>query len=79
MEPMARQDAMTMLSSAVQRWYHYYAVAHDDRTSDVLCRAAIVLFEDGHRSEDEIATLLIASYVGADSIKVNAPTSSSEH
>ncbi len=79
MDLIARQNAMKMLSSAVQRWYRHYSDEHDERTSDVLCQATIALFEQGHRSEDEIVTLLIGSYVGLDSTRVNAPTSSSVH
>lgn len=79
MEQPEPQSATKMLSRAVQRWYRYYEVEQDDRASHVLRHAAITLFNDGYRSEDDIATMLIGTYVGLNSTKVNALTSSSVH
>jgi hypothetical protein len=74
-----KEQTMKILSRAVQRWYHYYELEHDDHASDVLCNAAIALFNDGYRSEGDIATMLIGTYVGLDATKINAPTSMTLH
>ncbi|NLS07955.1 hypothetical protein HGP14_32530 [Rhizobium sp. P32RR-XVIII] len=79
MEQSEPQDAMKMLSRAVQRWHRDYEVKHDDHASHVVRHAVIALFNDGYRSEGDIATLLIGTYVGLSSTKVNALTSSSVH
>lgn len=76
MEQSEPQDAMKMLSRAVQRWFRNYEVEHDDHASHVPRYAAIALFNDGYRSEGDIATMLIGTYVGLSSKKVNALTSS---
>ncbi|MGZ2461781.1 hypothetical protein [Rhizobium anhuiense] len=74
-----KEQAMKMLSRAVERWYRYYELEHDDGASDVLCNAAIALFNEGYRSEGDIATMLIGTYVGLDATKVNAPTTATLH
>ena len=38
-----KEQAMKMLARAVERWYRYYELEHDDGASDVLCNAAIAL------------------------------------
>jgi hypothetical protein len=53
-----------MLSEAVQAWYRYYEIAPDDQAPHTLGAAAIQFFKDGHRSLDEITTMLIGTYVG---------------
>jgi hypothetical protein len=44
-----------------------------------LCDAAIDLYDDGCRSLEEMATVLIGTYIGLAATRVNAPTSSSVH
>jgi len=68
-----------MMSEAVQAWYRYYEVDPDDQASQTLCAAAIALFNDGHRSLDDLSTMLIGTYVGRWSTRVNAPTSAAVH
>lgn len=68
-----------MLSQAVQAWYRYYEVVPDDQASNTLGAAAIQFFNDGHRSLDEITTMLIVTYVGRWATRVNAPTSNAVH
>lgn len=70
---------LRILSDAVERWFEYYEVDSDERTSQVLCAAAVGLFRDGYRGADELATALIGTYVGLWSTRVNAPTSVSIH
>jgi hypothetical protein len=68
-----------LMSEAVQAWYRFYEVSPDDRASHVLCNAAIDLYNDGYRTVDDIATVLIGTYVGIWSTKINAATSTSVH
>jgi len=68
-----------MLSQAVQAWYRFYEVVPDDQASHTLGAAAIQFFNDGHRSVDELTTLLIGTYVGRWATRVNAPTSAAIH
>lgn len=68
-----------LMSEAVQAWYRFYEVSPDDRASQVLCNAAIDLYNDGYRTVDDIATVLIGTYVGIWSTKINAATSTSVH
>jgi hypothetical protein len=77
-EPPRDKD-FRMLSEAVQAWYRYYEVAPDEQASHTLCSAAIDLFNEGYRTCDGIATMLIGTYVGRWSTRVNAPTSQSIH
>nr|WP_246724462.1 MULTISPECIES: hypothetical protein [Rhizobium] len=44
-----------------------------------LCDAAIDLYDDGCRSLEEMATVLIGTYVGLAATRVNAPSSNSVH
>ena len=52
-----------MLSEAVQAWYRYYEVEPDDQASHTLSAAAIGFFQEGHRSLDDVTTMLIGTYV----------------
>ncbi len=76
---MSRQPDFRAMSEAVQIWYRFYEVPPNERSSQVLCEAAISLYNEGYRSVDEIATALIGTYIGLWSTKVNAPTSSAIH
>jgi len=51
-----------MLSQSVQAWYRYYDRKPDPETSQVLCSAAIMLFNGGHQLRDEVAAILIARF-----------------
>lgn len=53
-----------ILSRAVRQWYRYYDVDPDEEASRLLNHAAIELFDQGHRSVEGIATVLIENYVG---------------
>jgi hypothetical protein len=75
-DPEERTD-IALLSEAVQRWYRFYELPLDEDASETLCGAAIGLYREGHRSVEEIATMLIGTYVGVPSTRVNAPTSHS--
>lgn len=77
---MPTQDEhFRMLSEAVQAWYRYYEVEPDELASQTLSAAAIEFFKEGYRSLDHVTTMLIGTYVGKWSTRVNAPTSASLH
>ena len=66
-------------SAAVQAWYRFYHEKPELGASSILCRAAIQLYGDGHRSVEDIATILVGTYVGMVATRVNSATSSSIH
>lgn len=68
-----------MLAEAVQRWFDFYDVDRTLSVDKILCEAAIRIYRCGYHSVDEIATVLIATYVGILATKVNAPSSASVH
>ncbi|TBF31529.1 hypothetical protein [Rhizobium ruizarguesonis] len=68
-----------LMSKAVREWYRHYEVEWDDQASSFLCDAAIELYNEGCRSVEEMATVLIGTYVGLAAARVNAPSSSSVH
>ncbi|MBB3165669.1 hypothetical protein HFO74_26305 [Rhizobium laguerreae] len=68
-----------LMSKAVREWYRHYEVEWDDQASSFLCDAAIELYNEGCRSVEEMATVLIGTYVGLAATRVNAPSSSSMH
>lgn len=72
-------DALQTLSDAVEQWFEFYEVSSDDKVSKTLCDAAVALYREGHRKVDDIATILIGTYIGPWSARVNAPTSGSIH
>ncbi|MGR8925311.1 hypothetical protein ACU8MB_16365 [Rhizobium leguminosarum] len=73
------QEDQLLMSKAVREWYRYYEVEWDDQASSLLCDAAIELYNEGCRSVEEMATVLIGTYVGLAATRVNAPSSSSVH
>ncbi|MBY5801136.1 hypothetical protein [Rhizobium leguminosarum] len=73
------QEDHLLMSKAVRAWYRYYEVEWDDQASSFLCDAAIGLYDEGCRSVEEMATVLIGTYVGLAATRVNAPSSSSVH
>ncbi|MBX5174456.1 MULTISPECIES: hypothetical protein [unclassified Rhizobium] len=68
-----------IMSKAVREWYRYYEVEWDDQASSFLCDAAIELYDRGCRSVEEMATILIGTYVGLAATRINAPSSDSLH
>lgn len=68
-----------MLAEAVLQWYSFYEVPPDDKASSTLVSAALDFFHDGHHTADDLAVMLIGTYVGIWSTKINAPTSAAIH
>ena len=71
--------AFRMMSEAVQQWYRFYLASPDEKATETLCSAAIDLYNEGYRSADGIATVLIGTYVGIWSTRVNAQSSEAMH
>ncbi len=78
MQRSGELDFRTM-SKAVRAWFLYYEETPDERASNVLSSAAIEFYNDGYRSAEDIAAMLIGTYVGLFSTRVNAPTSQAIH
>ncbi|MBW9116534.1 hypothetical protein JNB88_23150 [Rhizobium cauense] len=70
---------LAVLSLSVQSWYRHYKAKPDDRTSEVICSAAVDLFNRGHRTQEELTGMLIARFPGVPVAHVNAPTSVAVH
>ncbi|MBA9033887.1 hypothetical protein [Rhizobium leguminosarum] len=73
------EPVVAVISEAVRRWFDFYEVPPDERVSDTLSGAAVALYGDGYRTVDDIATLLIGTYVGLWATRINAPTSEAVH
>jgi hypothetical protein len=67
------------MAEAVQAWHRHYGIIPNEQSTSVLCLAAIELYNEGYRSLDEIAAMLISTYVGKEATRVNAPTSAAVH
>jgi hypothetical protein len=74
-----RGDLVKLLASAVDQWFRYYEVRHDDHVWKVLRNAALYLYKDGYRSDGDLATLLIGTFVRMVSTKINASASATVH
>ncbi|EPE96824.1 hypothetical protein [Rhizobium grahamii] len=63
---------LALLSHSVQTWYKHFEAAPDLRASETLCSAAIDLFNQGHRTEEELTAILIERYPGLAAILVTS-------
>ncbi|MCV9945139.1 hypothetical protein [Rhizobium sp. BT-175] len=73
------EPVVAVVSEAVRRWFEFYEVPVDERASDTLSSAAISFYGDGCQTVDDIATMLIGTYVGLWATRINAPTSDAVH
>ena len=76
--PILPQD-FKCLSKAVMSWYRHFGVAVSEHDSQILCSAAIQLFNDGKTDVDDLASGVIEMFPAPDLLKINAPTSQSVH
>lgn len=76
--PIRPQDFRS-LSEAVMTWYRHFGVAVSEHDSQILCSAAIQLFNDGKTDVEDLAAGLIEMFPAPDLLKMNAPTSQSIH
>jgi hypothetical protein len=70
---------LRMMAEAVHEWYLYYGVPFDEGITQVLCSAAIVFYENGSSTAEEIASLLIHAFEGPTATQINVPWSHSIH
>lgn len=68
-----------MLAEVVLQWYSFYDVPPDDEASSALVAAALDFFHDGYHTAEDLAVMLIGTYVGIWSTKINAPSSAAIH
>ena len=74
-----RGTEMAMLSQSVQGWYKHYKAVPDEWGCELLCSAAIDLFNEGHETQEELTSLLIARYPGPAAMIIHARSSSAHH
>ncbi|WP_156392892.1 hypothetical protein [Rhizobium sp. Root1220] len=53
---MSKQPDFRAMCEAAQNWYRFYEVPRHELSSQVLCNAAINLYNEGYRSVDDLAT-----------------------
>ncbi|AHF82852.1 hypothetical protein RLEG3_13945 [Rhizobium leguminosarum bv. trifolii WSM1689] len=70
---------VNVLTEAVRTWYQHNHVTPTEGATQLLCSAAVDLFSQGHRTPEELATLLIARFDSPHSLKINAATSTAHH
>jgi hypothetical protein len=72
-------EDVNVLSDAVRTWYRHNHATPTELSTQLLCSAAVDLYNQGHRTREELVTLLIMKFDSPDSLKVNAPSSTSHH
>ncbi|MEH7909887.1 hypothetical protein V7798_21515 [Rhizobium laguerreae] len=72
-------EDVNMLSDAVQIWHRHNHATPTERSTQMLCSAAVDLFNQGHKTREELITLLIMKFDSPDSLKGNAQSSASHH
>ncbi|ACS59929.1 hypothetical protein [Rhizobium leguminosarum] len=70
---------VNVLTEAVRTWYRHNRVTPTERATELLCSAAVDLFSQGHRTPEELVTLLIMKFDSPLSLKINAATSTAHH
>jgi len=73
------EPAVSLVSEAVRNWFEYYDVTPDDSATEILCAAAIDLYNRGVVTAQAIASALIETFVGRMAVHCNAPTSIAIH
>ncbi|MEH7910153.1 hypothetical protein V7798_22945 [Rhizobium laguerreae] len=74
-----RTKDANVLTEAIRTWYRHNRVTPTERATQLLCSAAADLYSRGHRTPEELATLLITRFDGPYSLQVNAATSTAHH
>ncbi|MBY3037245.1 hypothetical protein [Rhizobium laguerreae] len=72
-------ENVNVLSDAVRTWCRHNHATPTEQSMQLLCSAAVDLYNQGHRTREELVTLLITRFDSPDSLKVNAPSSTSHH
>ncbi|MBY2909919.1 hypothetical protein [Rhizobium leguminosarum] len=74
-----QMDDVNVLSDAIRIWCRHNRAAPTEQSMQLLCSAAVDLYNQGHRTREELVTLLIMKFDSPHSLQVNAPTSTSHH
>ncbi|KAF5887783.1 MULTISPECIES: hypothetical protein [Rhizobium] len=74
-----RTKDVNVLTEAIRTWYRHNRVMPTERATQLLCSAAADLYSQGHRTPEELATLLITRFDSPYSLQVNAATSTAHH
>jgi hypothetical protein len=77
--PSLQIEDVNVLSEAVRTWYRHHHATPTEQSTQLLCSAAVDLYNQGHRTREELVTLLIIKFDSPDSLEVNAPSSTSHH
>ncbi|NEH46801.1 hypothetical protein [Rhizobium leguminosarum] len=72
-------EDVNVLSDAIRTWYRHHHATPTEQSTQLLCSAAVDLYNQGHRTREELITLLMMKFDSPDSLKVNAPSSTSHH
>ncbi|WP_064705868.1 hypothetical protein [Rhizobium bangladeshense] len=72
-------EDVNVLSDAVRTWFLHNHAKPTEPAMQLLCSAAVDLFNQGYRTREELVTLLIMKFDSRHSLQVNAPTSTSHH
>ncbi|MBY2911328.1 hypothetical protein [Rhizobium leguminosarum] len=78
-DPSLQLADVSMLSDAVRTWYRHNRATPTEQSTQLLCSAAFDFYNQGHRTREELVTLLITKFDSLHSLDVNAPTSTSHH
>ncbi|NKQ87432.1 hypothetical protein [Rhizobium ruizarguesonis] len=77
--PSLQIEDVSVLSEAVRTWYRHNHATPTEQSTQLLCSAAVDLYNQGHRTREELVTLLIIKFDSPDSLEVKAPSSTSHH
>ncbi|UVD60328.1 hypothetical protein NE852_31705 (plasmid) [Rhizobium sp. Pop5] len=72
-------EEVNVLSDAVRTWFRHNHAAPTEQSMQLLCSAAVDLYNEGHKTREELVTLLIMKFDSPHSLQINAPTSTSHH
>ncbi|WP_087005160.1 hypothetical protein [Rhizobium sullae] len=74
-----KEKDLKVILKAVKTCGRHYHLTLNEEASQLLCSTALDLFNQGHRTQEELSSLLITKFSGTNSLRINAPTSSSSH
>jgi hypothetical protein len=74
-----QMDDVDVLSDAIRICSRHNRTTPAEQSMQLLCSAAVDLYNEGHRTRQELVTLLIMKFDSLHALQVNAPTSTSHH
>jgi hypothetical protein len=67
------------ITAAIQCWYRHVGIAESDHNTNMLCSAALELFNDGRTKAEDLSAGLLELFPTAELVKQNAKSSRSIH